>query len=80
LWQIGYTVNHNVRVAQIKPDERYKEGSNIPPPPSAPASGWGKSHVGLGSWGTDLIALGVVAIQIPYLQPLGATKGTRLSR
>jgi hypothetical protein len=50
LWQIGYSVNHNVRVGQIRPDERYKEGAIFPGPERARIS-WGKSHAGSGSLG-----------------------------
>jgi hypothetical protein len=41
LWQIGYTVNHNVRVGQIRPNERYKEGAIFRRPERARIS-WGK--------------------------------------
>ena len=41
LWQIGYTVNHNVRVGQIRPDERYKKGAMYRRPERARIS-WGK--------------------------------------
>jgi len=64
LWQIGYTVNQMCAFGQTKPDERYKRGA-ISRAPSAPASTGGRATRVRGPWGTDLIALGAVALQIP---------------
>jgi hypothetical protein len=54
LWQIGYTVNHNVRVAQIKPDERYKEGAIFHRPRARPRQAGGRAMWGWGPGGRTL--------------------------
>jgi hypothetical protein len=52
LWQTGYTVKKcppfgRPSLTNAKEREQYSNA------PSAPASGWGKSHAGSGSWGDE---------------------------
>jgi hypothetical protein len=53
---------------QTKPDERYKKGAIFPGPERARIK-LGESAMRVRDpWGTDLIALGAVAIQYLYLR------------
>ena len=50
---------------QTNPDKRYKKGAIFHRPRARPHQAGGRATRVRGPWGTDLIALGAVAIQIP---------------